>query len=1342
MIKEITEINFPSYATLSQATVTQNEMGDRTIEASVKIDGGVAPDFSFDWELEYRGERYIHPLREPQAAKDNQSPMSRVDLTFYEWAIYQMKRYYFVDMATTDAGTAVADKYEASLGLDLVNFVTAFNKVLNHYFGGKILMQIPAGLNAPRSFVEISYSYIWDVLQSVYDVYGVRWNIEYNSANDTYYIKVGFPATELTHTFEYGYKGGLISFERQIQDSDVRNIILGRGGERNLPYLYFKDYEQFHPNNPSYSNQGLTPDPDAIPELENIQFTELRGYTFRCYIQGWKTNLLRQLRTADGWVGEVEEYDAERGTEDWAYAKGHTDTKFNPTEYVKDDESIEKYGEMWGSLEKNDDIYPSIQNREAYNQGVVGAVVAVEPILSDDTEAAAKAEAMESTVAGGHIETDRFFAGDLTVTVESEEFEIPEGLTGNVYYQIFCLARPWQQHAGGVLWPDLYGDWKSLASVYIDTDQSSIKLVDVETGQESSAMGGVVAGKYRIKATLLVHSTEYLTDIDCGIQSVRVVSVEADMNSWKPTFDIWIKNIWGTTQGENESDAEYIMRVWGPICGDRTGGEASVVFSSGWLSSSSDYEFPIIGANVLSGGISVDRSREITQGSHVYQSEWKLTLAKSDAELATTGLWIPSTRPNTQAVAGDNFFFIGIDMPHDYVVWAEQALDEYKTAEGLNKLSTANPSWVINFDKVRVHTPEEEDYGVTLASQIAAGAKIHITDPRFTPDEVLDLYVQSLTIEWVNDGKMIPNISVVLSERIRAAKNPVKMLQSDVRMLSKQYVSLETVEETIEQIASKRYLTKTGAADTSYSPTSFASKVTSVDFRQGAVGGEGWGSYADGDGNSVIEMDRLIVRKEMLVNSLVINQAAYIGGMQIISAASVEVSQVIERDDFYECIFDQRRGSIGNNFVVDDIVYCSRWDSKNSNVKYYRRKVVAVGANSVSLSKSVVDGEGVPEVHDNIIQYGNYTDTTRQYVIIRDVIGGGYERMLQGLNSVTANGKEYYLAGRIAGQTPEWFVGDRDGQYAKYKDGILEIRGNIYVGSSKTPLQDLAYLASTLGDDGSEGLILAKQMSVYNGDRVMGGINGIYDGTLPHGGIAAWYGGSKIDHEAQPSVPNYATSLFRMDGTGYLAGGHISWAADGAVTLDATKVSLGGDATLNQLYQWIIRLRSLISIDEYQEGKWAVKVNNSAIDDDGTLRSIDGLYSPGFVSAGGIGSGGGEVGGINTIYFGTKAYQAEEGHTFITIPTSGPDSVKDVLGITGLDERVTELERGSSDKTYVYEQGVASREWVIQHGLGKKPSVTIVNSSDIQVLGDIIYVDNNTVKALFSTSFSGRAYLN
>lgn len=77
-----------------------------------------------------------------------------------------------------------------------------------------------------------------------------------------------------------------------------------------------------------------------------------------------------------------------------------------------------------------------------------------------------------------------------------------------------------------------------------------------------------------------------------------------------------------------------------------------------------------------------------------------------------------------------------------------------------------------------------------------------------------------------------------------------------------------------------------------------------------------------------------------------------------------------------------------------------------------------------------------------------------------------------------------------------------------------------------------------------------------------GGISGIYDdwsdSTHAKGhGIAAWFGGAMVDKEDVQTLPaSYAKSLFRMDGSGYVADGGLSWDYNGQ---GKTVVTLNGD---------------------------------------------------------------------------------------------------------------------------------------------------------------------------------------
>ena len=62
--------------------------------------------------------------------------------------------------------------------------------------------------------------------------------------------------------------------------------------------------------------------------------------------------------------------------------------------------------------------------------------------------------------------------------------------------------------------------------------------------------------------------------------------------------------------------------------------------------------------------------------------------------------------------------------------------------------------------------------------------------------------------------------------------------------------------------------------------------------------------------------------------------------------------------------------------------------------------------------------------------------------------------------------------------------------------------------------------------------------------------------------------------------------------------------------------------------------------------------------------------------------------------------------------------------------------------TYIYTQATPAAVWTINHGLGKFPSVDVVDSTNAEVEGDVAWPTNNRVVLTFAGAFSGVAYLN
>lgn len=85
-------------------------------------------------------------------------------------------------------------------------------------------------------------------------------------------------------------------------------------------------------------------------------------------------------------------------------------------------------------------------------------------------------------------------------------------------------------------------------------------------------------------------------------------------------------------------------------------------------------------------------------------------------------------------------------------------------------------------------------------------------------------------------------------------------------------------------------------------------------------------------------------------------------------------------------------------------------------------------------------------------------------------------------------------------------------------------------------------------------------------------MNGIVKGDKTS--IAAWYGGPMVDRdtftseELETKVPgtDYAMSLLRHDGTGYLAGGNIHWNANGVLSGNFNSFILQGTSIATMFY--------------------------------------------------------------------------------------------------------------------------------------------------------------------------------
>lgn len=176
-------------------------------------------------------------------------------------------------------------------------------------------------------------------------------------------------------------------------------------------------------------------------------------------------------------------------------------------------------------------------------------------------------------------------------------------------------------------------------------------------------------------------------------------------------------------------------------------------------------------------------------------------------------------------------------------------------------------------------------------------------------------------------------------------------------------------------------------------------------FTEGMSGGAMW---IDEMGNAHLQVDFAEVTKKATFAELEIKKLSHVGGIIILSPASMECSEVEETATAYRCYCrasdpENPDRTIANQFAVGDLAQCRTFNVRegttaNAANRYYWRKVVAVGTeettaadgttllrNYIELSKTDRDpsvANDAPMPGDSIVQMGNAIDPTRQNLVV------------------------------------------------------------------------------------------------------------------------------------------------------------------------------------------------------------------------------------------------------------------------------------------------------------------------------------------------------------------------
>lgn len=485
-----------------------------------------------------------------------------------------------------------------------------------------------------------------------------------------------------------------------------------------------------------------------------------------------------------------------------------------------------------------------------------------------------------------------------------------------------------------------------------------------------------------------------------------------------------------------------------------------------------------IGAHFTSGSLN-DWDFELSINESDFDKKFEIIAQTQDS-----GEERPIIIPNESfhPEPGDTFVLTGVNLPEERIEEAEQELLE------------AGKSWAAkNSSDTDVYPcPTNPVYCQENDKNYDVGQKVLLVDPRFGEQGRLSriqgyekkLYNEYIATYTVGDNTVYSRFGKI-EKSINAAAYAERIgVVSGVGIYlirSKYDLTYPTDYNTYSALAIETlFLNKRKGGvvqgDTLFSEdVAVGGDIVSRDFRQGDFSGAGYAMYKDAEGNAVVEADRLIVRKDAVFNELVIRQTDFVTGETVFSCGGFECTSVEETATAYRCYYNNHDDAMYSGLKVGDQVRCQRYAAEgNTVIKYYWRLVTAVTENYVDLSKTDADGNGIPDVGDNIVQFGNRTDVARQSAVVINATDGGSIVILAHIDSYTLSEKNYVGQGvnPFTGEAymyvyGDMFFGDRDlsdpdSTYITFqrREGAtrrrMEIKADIVIGKNSSGLHNLS----------------------------------------------------------------------------------------------------------------------------------------------------------------------------------------------------------------------------------------------------------------------------------------------
>lgn len=188
------------------------------------------------------------------------------------------------------------------------------------------------------------------------------------------------------------------------------------------------------------------------------------------------------------------------------------------------------------------------------------------------------------------------------------------------------------------------------------------------------------------------------------------------------------------------------------------------------------------------------------------------------------------------------------------------------------------------------------------------------------------------------------------------------------------------------------------------------------DFKTG-FDGSGWKIWKRPNGKYRFEIDEMTIRGSLTVFELLVQKIRAVKGAMAITQGSGKIKEVVEQENRFVIRIEDEM-----SFMTDDYIKCQTFGG--SGAKSYHVKVT-VDIEYIYIDKSEFDRDNngdilcKPEVGDEIVQFGNSSDTNRQSAIYLHADESGYPAidLMLGINSKDwSNCVKIRIGGGIPGE--------------------------------------------------------------------------------------------------------------------------------------------------------------------------------------------------------------------------------------------------------------------------------------------------------------------------------------